>query len=208
MKRLRIRFSNHLKCLLCYLLAFLLPLLALGGGLWLIYPYRLAGTAPNVAQNALNWLPGLNRLFPALREMASLAAEPTSLASEALRQALARRETIWQLFASACGLAGWGLTLLIQLLWRARFHSAVGAAARTQAAIRGYRLGMLGLLILNLGLAALVWGLGVRFITGRTLWDYLVYFLPYGLNPLAALAAYRLAAPPVISGRRGFFKRI
>lgn len=208
MKRPRIRFSNHLKCLLCYLLAFLLPLLALGGGLWLIYPYRLAGTAPNVAQNILNWLPGLEQLFPALREMASLAADPSTLTPEALRLALTQRETIWQLYASVCGLAGWGLTLLIQLLWRARFHSAIGAAARTQAAIRGYRLGMLGLLVLNLGLAALVWGLGVRFITERTCWDYLVYFLPYGLNLLAAFVAYRLAAPPVISGRRGFFKRI
>lgn len=208
MKRLHVRFSNRLKCLLCYLLAFSLPLLALGAGLGLIYPYRLAGTAPNVAQNILRWLPGLEGPLPILGEMASLAADPSAPGPEALRQALAHRETVWLLFAAGCSLAGWGLTLLIQLLWRIRFRSAIGAADRTHAAIRHYRLDMLLLLALNGGLAALVWGLGVRFISGRTLWDYLAYFLPFGLNLLAALLVYRLAAPPAISGRHGFFKRI
>lgn len=208
MKRPRIRFSNRLKCLLCYLLAFSLPLLALWAGLGLIYPYRLAGTAPNVAQNALQWLPGLKTLFPAIDEMASLAAESSSPVPEALRQALARRETIWQLFIAVCGLAGWGMTLLLQLLWRIRFHRTVGAADRTRVAIRHYRLNLLLLLALNGGLAALIWGLGVRFIPGRTLWDYLAYFLPYGLNLLAAFWVFRLAAPPAISGRHGFFKRM
>ncbi len=48
-RRIRIRRTNRLKCLVCYLVCFALPVLWQFIGLWLIYPYKLAATAPNAA---------------------------------------------------------------------------------------------------------------------------------------------------------------
>ena len=203
-----VSFGNPLKCLLCYLLAFSLPLAALATAQWVVYPYRLAGTAPNVAQNLLTLRPNLVRWFPALEQAARDCAAPVAVTPEALRLVLANRDRLWLTFVAACALAAWVFSLLLPLLWRCRFHGAVNAARRTQAAIVSYRL-RLGLIVLaNLAMAFLVWQFGVRLIAGRTVWDWLAYFTPYALHPLAALAVFRLAAPSSLSGRHGFFKRI
>ena len=67
---------------------------------------------------------------------------------------------------------------------------------------------MILLAVINGLMAALVWLAGVRFIGDRGLWDVHTYFLPYPLHLLAAWLVFRLAAPAVISGRHGFFKRL
>ena len=203
-----IRYSNRCKCLLCYLLAFALPLLWLAAAVWFLYPYHLAGTAPNVAANLLSLFPWLEKLLPSLAQTARACAAPDGLSPQALRVALAERERVWLWFVAGCALLAWGLTLLVQLIWRARFSSAVGAASRTDRAIRSYRLRMVLLAVINSLIAALVWLAGVRFIEDRGLWDSLAYFLPYLLHLLAAWLVFRLAAPAAISGRHGFFKRL
>lgn len=203
-----IRYSNRCKCLLCYLLAFALPLLWLAAAVWFLYPCRLAGTAPNVAANLLSLCPGLEKLLPSLTQTAQLCAVPEGLGGQAFRVALVARERVWLAFTTGCALLVWGLTLLFQLGWRARFSSAVGAASQTGRAIRSYRLRMILLAGINGLMAALVWLAGVRFIGDRGLWDALTYFLPYPLHLLAAWLVFRLAAPAAISGRHGFFKRL
>ena len=60
-RRIRIRRTNRLKCLVCYLVCFALPVLWQFIGLWLIYPYKLAATAPNAAAEDL--LGQVNRLL-------------------------------------------------------------------------------------------------------------------------------------------------
>mgnify|MGYP006976136665 CR=1 FL=1 len=203
-----IRYSNRCKCLLCYLLAFALPLLWLAAAVWFLYPCRLAGTAPNVAANLLSLCPGLEKLLPSLTQTAQLCAVPEGLGGQAFRVALVARERVWLAFTTGCALLVWGLTLLVQLGWRARFSSAEGAASQTGRAIRSYRLRMILLAGINGLMAALVWLAGVRFIGDRGLWDVLTYFLPYPLHLLAAWLVFRLAAPAAISGRHGFFKRL
>ena len=203
-----IRYSNRCKCLLCYLLAFALPLLWLAAAVWFLYPCRLAGTAPNVAANLLSLCPGLEKLLPSLTQTAQLCAVPEGLGGQAFRVALVARERVWLAFTTGCALLVWGLTLLVQLGWRVRFSSAVGAASQTGRAIRSYRLRMILLAGINGLMAALVWLAGVRFIGDRGLWDVLTYFLPYPLHLLAAWLVFRLAAPAAISGRHGFFKRL
>lgn len=204
MTSLHIRYSNRLKCLLCYLVFFSLPLAWQAAALRLIYPYKLAGTAPNAARllaDALafpvNWLDALAR-----------SCEPVSASSASLRAALEAREASWFLFLTLCALAAWLLTLTVQLLWRARRTCAIQPARATRRAIRAYRLMLLALCALNVAFAALVWFSGMRSIPGRNLWDALAYWGCYPLNVLAAAAVSRLAAPPVISGRHAFFRRL
>ena len=60
----------------------------------------------------------------------------------------------------------------------------------------------------NLAGGAALWLLGVQFVQGRTGWDYVIYFCPFLLNSLAAIVCFRLAAPPVLSGKGAFFKRL
>ena len=60
----------------------------------------------------------------------------------------------------------------------------------------------------NLAGGAALWLLGVQFVQGRTGWDYVIYFCPFLLNGLAAIVCFRLAAPPVLSGKGAFFKRL
>ena len=161
-----IRYSNRCKCLLCYLLAFALPLLWLAAAVWFLYPCRLAGTAPNVAANLLSLCPGLEKLLPSLTQTAQLCAVPEGLGGQAFRVALVARERVWLAFTTGCALLVWGLTLLVQLGWRVRFSSAVGAASQTGRAIRSYRLRMILLAGINGLMAALVWLAGVLLETG------------------------------------------
>ena len=86
-----------------------------------------------------------------------------------------------------------------------RVYQADEAARR---AVVHYRISMLVILLVNALAAAVVWLLGVQFISGRGLWDYVTYVAPYGLNVIAAFCCFRLAAPPAISGKKAFFKRL
>ena len=204
-KRLHLRTSGGLKPLLCYLICFALPVLWQYAGLWLVYPYKLANTAPAIADTLLKLLP----LRPAALEAAALsAALPTQSDPALWSQALTLRDDHWRLFVAVCFLVAWAVTLLIQLWWRIRHSKAINAAKLARRAKRSYRFNLLLIVLINAAIALLVWLCGVQHIPGRTLWDYLVYFPAFGLTVLAAMVCFRLAAPPAISGKRAFFKRL
>lgn len=79
----RLRWSNRVKCLMCYLVCFALPLLwQAAASLW-IYPLKLTGTAPNVALHLQAALP----FSPA----AAGRAGPVGEAAAATPEALLRR---------------------------------------------------------------------------------------------------------------------
>lgn len=204
-KRLRLRTTGGLKPLLCYLLCFALPLLWQWAGLRLVYPYKLAHTAPSIADTLLSLLP----TRPEALEAAALsAALPTVSSPDLWSAALAMRDDQWRLFVAVCFLAAWGLSLLLQLWWRIRHSRAINAARLAKRARRTYRVQLSLILLVNLLFVALVYLCGVQHIAGRTLWDALVYYPAYGLNVLAAMVCFRLAAPPAISGKHAFFKRL
>ena len=188
-RSMRLRFSNRLKCLLCYLIAFSLPLLWHVAALAFLYPYQLAMTAPDVA-------PLLDPLLPALPE------------ADTYRQAVEQREALWLAFVAAMGLSAWLCTLAIQLLWRFTRRCSVRPFRAAQRAVRSLRAVLLCILLLNAGAAWLLWHVGVSRIAGHTLWDFIVYFGIFVLLPVAAWFVSRYAAPPALSGRHGYFKRI
>ncbi|MDD3333964.1 MAG: hypothetical protein PHI98_00465 [Eubacteriales bacterium] len=204
-RRVRVHFSNRTKVLLCYLLSFALPPLWLFLGITLVYPYQLTGSAPTIARNMGDAFPFLKS---SLLTAARLAAAPEAGSPAEWAAALEARDGQWIVFlAAALGLA-WAVTLLLQLVWRFSHSRALDAAKNTRLAIAHYRWTLLLIVLCNLAVAAALWLLGVRFVEGRGLWDYLVYFGAYPINVLAAILCFRLAAPPVLSGRHGFFKRL
>ena len=149
-------------------------------------------------------LPGLWRLAAA----ASAAQTSAGASPELWRQALQHREQQWLLFWTAVWTVVWLLTLLLQLGWRLRHQKPCFAARNTLRAIRDYRLTQTVIWAVNLAGGAALWLLGVQFVQGRTGWDYVIYFCPFLLNGLAAIVCFRLAAPPVLSGKGAFFKRL
>ena len=206
-KRTRMRYSNRFKVLLCYLVSFALPPLWQLGSLLLIYPYQLKNSAPLIAEN-------LSGVFPFLKNMlepyVQRAAEPAGgqFSAEMWNQVQQSREKQWMLFLLVLFAAGFVLTLLLQLIWRWSHTRGLQGAKAVNRAVAHYRLSMLVILLINAALAVAVWLLGVQFIAGRGLWDYLTYFGAYGLNVIAAIVCFRLAAPPAISGKKAFFKRL
>lgn len=204
-KRAKVRYSNRVKVLLCYLCCFLWPVGWLYAAFRLVYPYRLVGSAPLIAENLVAAFPFLGKR---LNTAAMLAADPLTLTAQAWRTALQSRDEQWMTFLAAAFLLAWLLSLILQLCWRGRHSGPLMAAKNTAWAIRDYRLTALVIWGVNAAMAGAVWLLGAQFIQGKTAWDYLVYFAPYALNALAAQVCSRLAAPPVLSGRHGFFKRL
>ena len=205
-RRVRTRFTNRFKCLLCYLICFSIPLLWQAAGLFFVYPYRLAGTAPSVAANVAHAVPALASALESYAQAADLsraAGNPNALAA-----AIAARDAQWRAAVGGWFALAWLMTLLIQLLWRATHAKATLASRATSRAVRAYRLSFFAILLINALFAAALWLVGARFIAGRTAWDYLAYFAAYILNLIAALCCFRLAAPPVLSGKHAFFKRL
>lgn len=204
-KRLRLRTSGGIKPLLCYLICFALPVLWQYAGLWLVYPYKLANTAPAIADTLGKLLP----LRSAALEAAAMEASLPMGSDPALwSAALSLRDEHWRLFVAVCFVAAWAVTLLIQLWWRARHSKGLNAAKLCRRAKATYRLNLLVILLINAAIALLVYLSGVQHIPGRTVWDDLVYFPAFGLNVLVAMICFRLAAPPAISGKHAFFKRL
>ena len=201
LKSLRMRSGNHLWCILCYAAAFALPAAWMYAALRFIYPYKLYGSAPDVAAHLL-------RTFPALDQWLSPIAALTAENASALRDSIFAREQVW--LAALAGMAActWLITLLIQLIWRFTHRSPILSARAVQRAVRSYRITMLIIWLINTAAAAALWLFGVQHIIGRTAWDYLAAFGVYVLIPLSAFVVSRFAASPVISGRHAFFKRI
>ena len=188
---MRIRYTARFKCLVCYMIAFALPLLWQAAGLVFVYPYKLASTAPDIAA----------QLSPHL----SLPVQP---AAATFREAAAAQESLWLTCAALWFAACWLLALLLQLLWRCTHRSPLLSSRRVQRAVVDFRLMMLAAWALAAAFAAALWYFGVQHIVGQTQWDWLVYFGGYALIPMAVWITSRLAAPPVISGKHGFFKRL
>ena len=86
--RSRLRYSNRTKVLLCYLAAFGLPVLWMLAGLFWGYPYKLAGSAPHIAETLLGLFQGQARLATAV----SAAHTSAGASPELWRQALQHRE--------------------------------------------------------------------------------------------------------------------
>lgn len=204
-KPLRLRPANRIKVLLCYLVCFAVPLLWQWAALRVLYPYKLANTAPSIAETLCALLPWVKGSLP---EMAKAARLPDQSDPARWAEALRSRDEHWLLFLGVCFLAAFGLTLLIQLWWRFRHRKGVNASRMADKARRSYRLTMPVILAANAVFALFVYLAGVQHIPARTVWDYLAYFPAYGLNVLAAMACFRLAAPSVISGKHAFFKRL
>lgn len=167
------RLSDSVKNLLCYIVCWGVAALWPYIGLRLLYPFKLVGTAPDVAL-------------------------PIPLAPDAR----------WRAFVGASLAVAWLISLILQLVWRARYARPKSVARATRGAARGYRLTLLAVLLVNLAAALWLWLMGARFITGFGLWDALIYFGALPLNVLAAALCSRLAAPPALSGRHAFFKRL
>jgi len=204
-KRLRLRTSGGIKPLLCYLICFALPVLWQYAGLWLVYPFKLANTAPAIADTLQKLLP----LRSAALEAAAMEASLPTVSDPGLwSAALSLRDEHWRLFVAVCFVAAWAVTLLIQLWWRIRHSKGLNAAKLCRRAKATYRLNLLVILLTNAAVALLLYLSGVQHIPGRTVWDWLVYFPAFGLNVLAAMICFRLAAPPAISGKHAFFKRL
>lgn len=206
-KRTRMRYSNRFKVLICYLFCFALPPLWLLACLAFVYPYQLKNSAPQVLDNLTRMLPFLKSPLANYVEAAA-APDGAQLSAEVWNGVQQAREHQWMLFLLVLFAAAWLLTLLIQLIWRFCHTKALQSAKAVGRAVVHYRISMLVIFLLNALAAALVWLLGVQFISGRGLWDYVTYFVPYFLNCLAALCCFRLAAPPAISGKKAFFKRL
>lgn len=206
-KRTRLRYSNRLKVLICYVICFALPPLWLLFCLRFVYPYQLKNSAPQVLDHLSRVLPFLKEPLSAYTEAAAVpgAAELSAEIWNGVQQA---RENQWMIFLLVMFAAAWFLTLLIQLIWRCCHTKALQGAKAARRAVVHYRISMLVILLVNALAAAVVWLLGVQFISGRGLWDYVTYVAPYGLNVIAAFCCFRLAAPPAISGKKAFFKRL
>ena len=205
MPRVATRYHNRTKVLLCYALAWGLALLLPYLALRYVYPYKLAGTAPLLfADPAALPLP----LPEAARQALLTAAGKSQSGQPALGDVLAMRDAVWRVAVGLVTALCWALSLLMQLLWRARYVRPRQGARAALRAVTTYRLTLLAVVALNLLGALAVYLIGVRWIAGRTVWDALVYFAGFALAPLAAFVCSRLAAPPAISGHHAFFRRL
>ena len=204
-RRSRIKYHSRLKVLLCYVLCWGVAALLTYAALRWVFPCKLVGASPDVLGN-------LSRAFPFLRgplagAQAALQTGPQADAAEIAR-AMALRDLYWRQFVGGCVGVAMALSLILQLCWRAAFSRVRRASRATGRAIRWYHLLMTVILLLNAGAALFLYLIGVRFIAGRTLWDYAVYYGGFALTALASALCFRLAAPPTLSGYRAFFKRL
>ena len=203
--RFRLQYHNRTKVLLCYVLAWGLAILLPYLGLIWLYPDKLAGAAPEVSQSLLS-LP--LALPDAVERLLQTTAYTQGMDQKALLAAMEARDLVWR-YGVGGVVALAALAILVwQLLWRAKYTRPKQAARAAMRAVADYRLSMAGIVALNAVFALALYLFGVRWIGGRTGWDYLVYFGGFILNPLAAMVCFRLAAPPAISGKHSFFIRL
>lgn len=204
-RRLRLRYTNRFKVLLCYLLCFGLALALPLAGLWLVYPFTLVGSAPSIAQTLADTVPSLDQTL----SVAVRASKLSGIAdAEALSAALWQRDLYWRVFLAGGFGVAWLLSLLLQLLWRASYRKPLHPARTSLRAVHTFRLTMLCILAVNALCGFLVYWLGLRFVDGKTVWDWLLCLNGYGWIPLAAWICFRLAAPAALSGKHAFFKRL
>lgn len=204
-RRMTTRYTNRTKVLLCYVAAWGLALALPTAGLLLLFPYTLVGTAPSVLENLSAALPGI---APRLEGLVRLTTLSQGMSAQALAHTLALRDQQWCLFVGGLQVFVWLASLLVQLGWRSLYRHPLHAARTACRAVRTYRLTLLGIFLLNaLGGLAVYW-LGLQFVAGKTAWDWLLTLNGFALTVLAAFLCFRLAAPPALSGKHSFFKRL
>lgn len=199
-----LRYHNRIKVLLVYLLALIL-MAAPCAALFQLYPTLLAGSAPDLTPT-VQALP--QTLAEGLRGTLEATAVTAGMTKAELLAALSARDRFWLQTVVVFILCAAALSLLCQLVWRALRMRSRQTADATLVAISAYHRAMLIIWALNLALALLLYLVGVRWIAGRTATDYALYFSGFLVNPLAMIPCFRWAAPPSLSGRRAFFKRL
>ena len=205
MRKRKTPYTNKTKVILCYVilwsLAVIVPLL----GLWWVFPYKLVGTSPEIAKIVAEILPPVRGM---LAESIRGAAFSEGMTAVELGDMIAARDLQWRVFVGGLAALLWIISLNVQLIWRSFYVRPVGITRASFRAVRSYRLTMLGILAFNAGGAFLVYAMGMQFVAGRTLWDWLIYVNGFVLNVLAAFLCFRFAAPSAISGKYSFFKRL
>ena len=201
----KMRHTNKTKVIFCYAILWSLAILVPLAGLWWVFPYKLVGTSPEIAKTVAEIVPGLQGVLAESIQAASFSEGMTAVE---LGDMIAARDLQWRVFVGGLAALLWIISLNVQLIWRSFYVRPVGVTKASFRAVRSYRLTMLCILALNAGGAFLVYAMGMQFITGRTLWDWLIYMNGFALNALAAFVCFRFAAPPAISGKYSFFKRL
>ena len=123
------------------------------------------------------------------------------------------RETPWKLFVGLTMGAAAFLSYLFVLLWRRHFKKPYHIARTSMRAVRGYRVLMALILVLNAAGAAAVYRLGFSHISGvneglYTAWDLLFCFWSFAYVPVTCWFLFRFAGPACITGKNCFFHRI
>ena len=163
-----------------------------------LYPRYLARTAP---EEALPYL--------ATAGEQSAAALTPEMTPEARIRAYDLRDNLWRRGLLALQGGGVVLMYLMVLLWRLHLKRHALPYGR-QARRAGSTCFVTGLAVLlaQLGLAWVCWHYGLRFVAGRTRWDYLCALGCYPLTWLCSVPLRRLGAPAAYCARRGAFRRL
>lgn len=166
--------------------------------LGVLYPHYLANTAP---EQALPYI-----ATQAEQAQAVLTAESTP---EEHTRVLALRETWWQRALLLGQAAGAVLMLLCVYGWRlhARRH-ALPYGRQMRRALHTCRVTGLVILAVEGALAWLCWQYGLRFVEGRTVWDYVCALAGYPLSYLVSVVLRRFGAPACFCARHGAFHRL
>jgi len=176
----------------------------LAGLVW-IYPYTLVGTSPPLAEHVALALPFAKNW---LEEIIQETTVTEGMSAVSVAGALAARDLQWRVFLAGCHLACWLASFCLQLGWRSLYRRPLRLASAARRALCTYRLTLLIVLLVNGIGALLIYFWGMRFIGGKNHWDWLISMNGFGLNLAAAWLCFRLGAPPAISGKRAFFKRL
>lgn len=123
------------------------------------------------------------------------------------------RETPWKLFVGLMMGAAAFLSYLLVLLWRRHFKKPYHIAQTSLRAVRGYRILMAVILLLNMAGVFVVYKLGFSHISGvneglYTVWDVLFCFWAFAYVPVTCWFLFRFAGPASITGKNCFFHRI
>jgi len=200
-QQMKTKYTNRVKVLVFYIVVWFLAVFLPIAGLVKVYPSELNSAAPAIAKHLAEAFPGASSWLQGYMD----SAEGRNGTSQEAKQAA---DTQWCVFVGTVTAAAWLTSLFAQLCWRSFYVSPVRPARAARQAIHSYRLLLLAIILANLAASACIYGLGLRFVAGRTVWDWTLSMGGFALNIIAAFLSFRFAAPPSISGKRSFFRRL
>jgi len=200
-RQTKTKYTNRVKVLIFYIVIWCLAIFLPVAGLVKVYPSELNSAAPAIAKHLAEAFPGSSTWLQGYID----SAEGRNGTSQAAKQ---EADLQWCFFIGAVTAATWLASLFTQLCWRSFYVSPVRPARAARQAIQSYRLLLLAIILANMAASASIYGLGLRFVEGRTAWDWALSMGGLALNILAAFLSFRFAAPPSISGKHSFFKRL